>query len=86
MRLAKSCVVCGDVVEFIIPNSPQWISVEDRLPSVGKGVLACQDKKVYYAELKVGMLTRRDCWYSITYGILLHVTHWMPLPEPPTDE
>ena len=57
----------------------EWISVEDRLP---KGV---DDVLVYY---NFGYITSRAA-HHIADGVdgigghVYHVTHWMPLPEPP---
>ena len=53
----------------------EWISVEDRLPDVGKFVLI-------YSEINGVCLDYHD---GATFGYY-DVTHWMPLPQPPKGE
>lgn len=53
----------------------EWISVEDRLPDVGKFVLI-------YNEINGVLL---DYYDGATFGYY-DVTHWMPLPNPPKGE
>lgn len=59
-----------------------WISVKDRLPEEGSEVLACLSNpySVFTADYNRG--------YFDLLGYLGNgkeqVTHWMPLPEPPT--
>lgn len=54
----------------------QWVSVEERLPEASKFVLFCN----------------RDRQRFAGYGTLINslpgreITHWMPLPEPPTEQ
>ena len=68
--------------DYLIANGvtiQEWISVEERLPEVGREVLATRNE--------------RDCFvvmYSDTYKGFFSgqfpvkgVTHWMPLPRPP---
>ena len=53
----------------------KWISVDDRLPDVGDFVIWTNGDWVAYTTFvaKTGFITST------------HVTHWMPLPEPPID-
>lgn len=68
------------------PN--EWISVEDMLPEKGQIVLFHQkDGFIYCAEyfagnsiMSTGWFIDNDCWEAE------EVTHWMPLPAPPTKE
>lgn len=54
---------------------PEWISVKDRLPSIGEDVL------VYDGEwFHVDYLNNSD---SVDWGRCFDVTHWMPLPNAP---
>ena len=53
----------------------EWISVDDRLPDVGKFVLI-------YNEING---VRMDYHDGATFGYY-DVTHWMPLPNPPKGE
>lgn len=59
---------------------PKWISVKDRLPPKGQHVLVVRNhslRSLYPIDVV--------CWSEdyITHDI---VTHWMPLPLPPTTE
>lgn len=71
-----------------------WIKVEDRLPEIGTEVnVFCPEKEFN----KVTSLCRlkkyegsSDYYWDNNYGTSnLHlkeaVTHWQPLPEPPTE-
>lgn len=66
------------------PN--EWVSVEERLPRVGGNyICAVQDKNggtwTIPAEWNLEMKT----WFGAFGEIKNKVTHWMPLPEPPTE-
>lgn len=60
----------------------KWISVKDSLPEVGKKVLVyCKENKNdyeigAYSDTYRGFFVRQT-WYE-------NITHWMPLPQPPT--
>jgi hypothetical protein len=63
----------------------KWISVNDRMPEDGQEV-------IIYSE---GGKVEAGVYYSNEFGfdyydvsirdIIVNVTHWMPLPEPPKD-
>jgi hypothetical protein len=58
----------------------EWIPVTERLPEDDVRVLAYDGLKTFTAELFEGL------WHWIegdTFG--MDVTHWRPLPAPPTD-
>jgi len=59
----------------------EWIKVEDRLPEIGVNVFIYEsDGMMEIGEYNV------DSWIESRECILRDdVTHWMPLPEPPTD-
>ncbi len=65
----------------------QWIKCSDRLPEIGKDVLAIihgEIKKVFLDQATAGVewvLCDADCHYEICDS-----THWMPLPEPPENK
>tara|TARA_R100001377_G_scaffold68840_1_gene44102 strand:+ start:588 stop:914 length:327 start_codon:yes stop_codon:yes gene_type:complete len=64
-----------------------WISVEDRLPNseLGEWVLVCAGGAINC----MGYINHTfDHWiYSPNHNIAIDdVTHWMPLPEPPTKQ
>lgn len=60
----------------------EWISVKDRLPDSGKRVVVYTDfKRVCIGKWLGGV----SCWISEKHDVV-HVTHWMPLSEPPKGE
>ena len=72
----------------------EWISVEDELPEYMKEVLI---KEEYVDEVQIGYLFRNGSWTEQHENHTCHgdaycsfdiqgVTHWMPLPEPPTSK
>ena len=60
----------------------EWISVDDRLPEAGQAVLFYS---VYDDGLMLtGHMKHSQQWYENSrWERIVHVTHWMPLPEPP---
>lgn len=64
-----------------------WISVKDRLPDNEQDVLAYLDCG---EETRIAPCNYvNGVWFDCTMNcvvILQHVTHWMPLPEPPKEE
>lgn len=71
--------------------SPEWISVEDRLPEYEHPVLATDVREDYTAilTLKAGGKVLTDCWEDAATGVRWPVdemTHWMPLPVPPKEK
>lgn len=61
---------------------PRWISVEEQLPEPGTVVLVFAPKysrwSIRHAEYSI------NCRWNAVRGE--HITHWMPLPEPPEVE
>ena len=77
----------ADAIEEL--SKPRWISVKERLPSVGDKVIVAIREEIGY--------TRYDYtntgWYSgngekwvVEDEYCSWVTRWMPLPEPPEEE
>ena len=69
----------------------KWISVKDKLPELNKSVLTYSLPKgdITIAELPAGYINHPDSRLPLFMGGfrgLIEVSHWMPLPEPPTDE
>lgn len=66
----------------------KWISTQDRLPSPGQRVLACnihsnnQIMICRYHEVRNKSGSGCTCWFFNN----MSVTHWMPLPEMPKED
>ena len=65
-------------------NNAGWISVKDRLPEVGKVVLAFGTRSATTCQFQ-GITNKNNLWWWKGHTIK-KVTHWMPLPEPPKEE
>lgn len=68
----------------------EWIKCSERMPDIGKSVLVVINGKYVNsasytqwdgAKTAKGRAPRFEDLRGIVYG----VTHWMPLPEPPTE-
>ena len=65
----------------VVPPAPTWISVNDRLPEMeGKYIVCTAKGSVYCTKFS----TRHGP--SFHTDMNTHITHWMPLPEPPEEE
>ena len=66
-----------------------WISVEERLPEIDESVLVCRNwrGKLVQCVDKIRLCYDREKpdgeqkWYGFMYS---DITHWQPLPAPPT--
>lgn len=63
-----------------------WVSVEDKLPNMGKDVLVYKSGNILIGTLAI----YNECthWAIFTplaneFFLCKDVTHWQPLPEPP---
>lgn len=64
----------------------KWISVEERLPeATGKYIVCTEKKSVYCAKFYKYISERHPEGYFGTDSYT-HITHWMPMPEPPEVE
>ncbi len=64
--------------------SRQWISVNERLPDIGKSIIFATK----YGDTAEGKYIG-DCWVQYRWTTKVKnesVTHWMPLPEPPKEK
>lgn len=61
---------------------PKWISVKERLPDQLEDVLAF-NRNVNITWFSVAYVDRKQWWSA--GRMVHHVTHWMPLPEPPKE-
>lgn len=76
----------GDLIDACPTVNPyEWISVEDRLPAKFTHVLCLYPSKNYGSNIVVDYMEsdRGYFAYQFKYG---EPTHWMPLPEPPTEK
>ncbi len=73
----------ADAIEELI--KPRWISVEERLPGNGQDILAVQS---HGGEVRIVPANYdRSVWYDCFFNRAAeHITHWMPLPQPPKEE
>ncbi|HBP5538859.1 DUF551 domain-containing protein [Pseudomonas sp. PI1] len=55
----------------------EWISVKDRLPPEDQCVLVWVDGGIEFA-------TQHNSFFVDEFHDLLDVTHWQPLPAPPS--
>ena len=75
----------------------EWISVDDRLPEVGRAKSADLKWLAFDGE-RIEIVSAHPAWWNepgeecpidgcgCDHGGGPVVTHWMPLPEPPTKE
>ena len=72
-------------------SESKWISVEDRLPDDGEYIVHYASGDIVVAAFSQDQMKAHN---NINYGWICgeegityedEVTHWMPLPEPPTD-
>ena len=57
-----------------------WISVKDRLPERFERVLVCRENR----KVEQGFRDVGD-WWKVYGTRTKHITHWMPMPEPPKE-
>ena len=62
----------------------EWISVDDRLPEIGRDYLVTDGIVCMVAAFR----TQAGIWdfWTIKWWDTSDVTHWMPLPEPPKED
>lgn len=73
-----------EVISILETTTPKWISVKDRLPPEGKFVIAFSPHGVFPAYYE--SYSNKDFAWWIDGNPVCNVTHWMPLPPPPTTE
>ena len=68
----------GELTERVA--QPRWISVEERLPEENGKYIVCTAKgSVYCTKFSIDV-----CGIFHT-DMYTHISHWMPLPEPPKE-
>lgn len=73
-----------------------WISVKDRLPEVGNSYIVAGKQRYpgepweYFTDVAVFQGSYIDDFWDTfndwDEGQEIHITHWMPLPEPPKED
>lgn len=72
-------IIAPELVEEPKPAAtPQWISVNDKLPDGFKPVIVCA------LRIEQGYWDVNG-WWMIYVARVKRVTHWMPFPEPPKE-
>lgn len=69
--------------EYADQFKPEWISVEDELPSPDKGVTIFSGSHVRYGWRRNPEIYTRGAKWNSSLGVITKVTHWMPMPAPP---
>ena len=83
------CDFYPEVREKALPKFSEWISVKNRLPKTNKEVLVYRGGHIGNL-ISVYTYIGCDKWED-DYGYWTRtddegITHWMPLPEPPTEK
>jgi hypothetical protein len=70
-------------------NKVEWFSIKDKLPETGitseyssDWVLAFDGENIYMS--KYIQLVTKQFWKEVYTDAPLSITHWMPLPSPPS--
>ena len=63
-------------------EATEWISVDDSFPEPGEDVLVCN----HWGDVDTDMVWINPDGKMEFYFDMTNVTHWMPLPEPPSKE
>ena len=97
MAEIKICPVCGAPVTVhermsgskmtyrLEAQSPRWISVEERMPEAHKNVLIHVTTPIGRWNTEIDCMDEQG-WVLNADSEQYHITHWMPLPEPPKEE
>ena len=93
VRGGKSLISASVIADHLLANGvtfatdtnvgSKWASVKDRLPEIGRTVLAWSD---YWHCSEIVRWTGVEWIQRMDKETFWSVTHWMPLPEPPTEE
>ena len=64
-----------------------WISVQDRLPEVGRYVVCIAKRNPFSRFMPMVARIEKNGWVNpITEQYISEVTHWMPIPQQPKGE
>jgi Protein of unknown function (DUF551) len=81
----KYCNECAHAIVDRLEGEREWIKVQEKMPPDTKTVLVwCPERRNTYSANWVSPF-----WYHFSGGggsrVEQMVTHWMPLPDPPTE-
>lgn len=101
LNIARSAIRNPDAIPTLTPPN-EWVSVEERLPEYNPGTGAksywvakkdnagnWQMKIAQYCDYGYAMTMDAETevtWRDWDFTKIVNVTHWMPLPAPPTKE
>ena len=77
---STGAIYLGDLIDECFEfgqQHPQWISVEDELPTCNVFVLTCDGQ----GNTNLLMLAGNGRWYDKAVWLHRNITHWMPLPS-----
>ena len=69
----------ADAIEELLAAVPHWISVEERLPEIGRSVL------LFNGAVHIGWRVDGKRFRFLSERFPDHPTHWMALPESPEE-
>lgn len=78
--IIAECAEFKDSTKWVERPKGRWIPVTERLPEKNTAVIAVTDNGIVFQ-----CLYAYDGW-DLWEGNEVHITHWMPLPEPPKEE
>lgn len=82
--LYKDLTAIGEkIAREVIGKYPKWVPVTERLPENGAEVLAWSESGFSYVDWWIDGKWKVN---GLVDGKYEHVTHWMPLPEPPKED
>lgn len=81
-----------EIADYLITSNvtvQEWISVKDMLPDRTGSYIVCTDKGAvctakFYSDLPTSLRYEKPHWNSSRLNE--HITHWMPMPNPPKGE
>ena len=64
----------------------EWISVEDRLPERDEGVIVAYENATVGRMVWFAAYYAAEGYWRMNTGTKINPSHWMPFPEPPSEE
>ncbi len=83
VRRNENVEFVSGIIHQYTQDQSGWVSVEDRLPDDDEEAYMVTDGK--YVNITV-FDWEESCFLKIPNCALVNITHWMPLPLPPTKE